>query len=128
MNSGEPASRKIEWGPWIVFAIGGLLFLLGVGRFVHQHRFGLADALYCCLTIIPAGLMLLVLDYVLHHARLVLIIPLAAAGMLIFSSPVFDVALGLVLMGAMAGPAWSEWRNEKRKSTVAGDDENRFSK
>jgi len=114
MSSDQPASRKIAWGAWIVFAIGALLFLLGVGRFVHEHRFGLIDALYCCLAIIPAGLLLLVFDYVLHHARLALIVPLAAAGMLIFTSPVFDVALGLVLMGVVAGTAWREWNNAKR--------------
>lgn len=127
MNSDESISRNIAWGPWIVVAVGGLLFLLGVGRFFIRHRFGFIDALYCCLAVVPAGLLLLVFDYVLHHARLVSVIPLILAGMLTFSSPVWDVALGLALMGAMVGPALSDWKNEKRlqKSTTAHGDENK---
>lgn len=126
MNSDDSISRNIEWGPWIVVAVGGLLFLLGVGRFVLRHHFGFIDALYCCLAVIPAGLLLLVFDYVLHHALLVSIIPLAFAGILVFSFPVFDVALGLALMGAIAGPALSEWKSAKRlrKSMTAHDGKN----
>jgi hypothetical protein len=33
---------------------------------------------------------------------------------LIFSSPVFDVALGLALIAAMAGPALNDWKRENR--------------
>jgi hypothetical protein len=45
---------------------------------------------------------------------------------LVFSSAFFDVALGARLIGAMAGPALSEWKNEKhlRKSAAAHDSEN----
>jgi hypothetical protein len=127
VNSNESISRNIAWGPWIVTAVGALLFLLGVGRFFVRHRFGFIDALYCCLAVVPAGLLLLVFAYVFHHARLVLVIPLAFAGLLVFSSPVWDVALGLVLMGAMAGPALSDWKDEKRlqKSITADGDENK---
>lgn len=126
MNSNESMSRNIAWGPWIVTAVGALLFLLGVGRFFVRHRFAFIDALYCCLAVVPAGLLLLVFAYVFHHARLVLVIPLAFAGLLVFSSPVWDVALGLVLMGAMVGPALSDWKDEKRlqKSTTADGAEN----
>ena len=35
------------------------------------------------------------------------------AGLLVFSSPVFDVALGLAVMGAAAGHALREWKDEK---------------
>lgn len=114
MNSGESISRNIEWGQWIVLAAGGLLFLLGAGRFVMRHRFGFIDALDCGLAVLPAGLLLLVLTYVLHHAKLVLPIPLIVAAMLLFSFPVFDVALGIALMGMIAGPALTEWKNENR--------------
>ena len=111
MNSDESTFRNTTWGPWIVIAVGCLLFLVGVARFVPRHHFGFIDALYCCLVVVPAGLLLLVFDYVLHHAKLASVIPLFLA--LAFSSPVFDVALGLALMGAMAGPALSNWKNEK---------------
>jgi hypothetical protein len=127
VNPGESNHRNIAWGPSIMIALGGGLFLLGAARFVLRHRFGFIDALYCCLAVVPAGLLLLVFDYVLHHARLVSIIPLAAAGVLVYSSPVFDVALGLVLMGAIAVPALSEWKttNRLRKSTAQPDGENK---
>ena len=123
-------SRNIAWGPWIVTAVGALLFLLGVGRFFVRHRFAFIDALYCCLAVVPAGLLLLVFAYVFHHARLVLVIPLAFAGLLVFSSPVWDVALGLAVMGAVVGPALSDWKNEKlpKKSTTAEDGENQARK
>ena len=79
-----------------------------------RHHFGFSDALHCCLAVVPAGFLLLVFDYVIHHARLVSVIPLFLAGMLIFSFPVFDVALGLALIAATAGPALSEWKSPAR--------------
>lgn len=114
-------SRNIAWGPWMLVAVGGLMFLHGAGRFVLVHRFGFIDALYCCLAIVPAGLLLLVFDYVLHHAKLVTVIPLILAATLAYSSPVFEVAIGLALLGAVAGPALEDWKYEKRlrKSTIA---------
>lgn len=125
MNSGESTSRRIEWGPLSVVTVGTLLFLLGAGRFVLRGHFGFIDALYCCLVVVPAGLLLLVLTYVFHHAKLVLVIPFFLAGLLVFSFPVFDVALGLTLMGAIAGPALSEWKDKtcRRKAAGAPDSE-----
>jgi hypothetical protein len=117
----ESTSRKIEWGAWIVVVFGGALFLLGAGRFVLRHSFGFMDALYCCLAVVPAGLLLLVMAYVVQHAKLASVVPLAAAGVLVFSSPIFDVAFGLALMGAIGGPALSDWKSKNRlpKSTTA---------
>jgi hypothetical protein len=114
VNSDRSSSRSIAWGPWILLAVGSLLFLHGAGRFVLRHRFGFMDGLYCCLAIIPAGLLLLVFDYVLHHAKLVSVIPLLAAGVLVYSSPSFEIALGAALLGAVAGPALEDWKYEKR--------------
>jgi len=124
VNSDKSTLRDIPWGAWIVVAVGGALFLLGVGRFVQRHHFGFMDAVYCCLALIPAGLLLLVIAYVVQHAKLAAVVPLALAALLAFSSPVFDVALGLALIGAKAGPALSEWKDEKRlqKPTPASDD------
>lgn len=116
MTSNQAPSRDIPWGAWIIASVGVLLFLLGIGRFVYRHQFGFSDAFYCSLSLVPAGILLLVFDYVLHHAKLVSVIPLVAAGMLVFSSPAFDVGLGLVLVGAMAGPALRDWKDEKRVS------------
>jgi hypothetical protein len=85
---------------------------VGVGRFVFSHHLRLIDALYCCLTVAPAAFLLIVFDYVLHHARLVSVIPLVAAGVLAFSYPVFNVALGLALIGMIVGPALSNRKSE----------------
>jgi hypothetical protein len=100
-NPHNSTSRNIAWGPWIVLASGVLLFVLGAARFILRHHFALIDVIHCALAVIPAGFLLLVSDYVLHHAKLVSVIPLFAAGVLIFSSPVFDVPLGSALMAAV---------------------------
>ena len=114
MKSDSAASWTIAWGPLIVVVIGTLLFLLGAGRFFLRDRLSFIDVLYCGLAIIPAGFALLVFDFVLHHARLASVILLFLGAVLIFSSPVVDVALGLALVGAMVGPAVSEWKQGKR--------------
>jgi len=126
VNSNKSNLRNIEWGAWILVALGGLLFLLGARRFVLRHHFGFMDAVYCCLALVPVALLLLVIAYVVQHARLASVVPLALAVVLAFASPVFDVALGLALIGAIAGPALSEWRDEKRQkeSTSSGGGEN----
>jgi hypothetical protein len=121
MISDESTSRNIAWGPWIIAVLGGALFLLGVGRFVFRHRFGFTDALYCCLTVLPAAFLLLVLAYVIQHAKLVSIIPLFAVGVLVFFSPIFDIALGMTLIGAMAGPALRDWKTKPVSGTADGD-------
>jgi hypothetical protein len=95
-----------------MFAVGTLLFLLGAGRFIVLHTFGLMDALYCCLAVVPAGLLLLVIAYVVQHAVIASVIPISAAGVLAFSFPVFDVALGLALMGVIASSALSDRNTE----------------
>lgn len=127
MSADESNNQKIAWGQLVMVTIGAVLFLAGAWRFGVGHRFGLMDALYCCLAVVPAGLLLLVFDYVLHHAKLVSIIPLFLAGMLAVTSPIFDVALGLAVMGAVGGPALREWKDErrKRKSTLELNDEKR---
>jgi hypothetical protein len=122
----ESKFPKIAWGAGLLFAIGGALFLLGARRLILAHHIDFADALYCCLAILPAGLTLLVFDYVLHHAKLVSIMVLIMAGILAFSFPVFDVALGLTLMGVIGGSIRSDWKDENRprKSPVPRDREN----
>lgn len=124
MHPDKSAAGKIAWGPWIITLFGGVLLVFGAARFILRHRFGFIDVLYCCLAIIPAGLFLLVFSYVLQHAKLASIIPLLAVGLLVFTSPVVDVALGLALVAAVTGPALSEWKNEQRfsKSTMPHDE------
>jgi hypothetical protein len=92
-----------------------------------QASLGFIDALHCCLAVVPAAALLLVLAYVIQHAKLASVIPILATGVLALSTPVFDIALGLALMGAIAGPALREWKDKKslQKSTMAhgGEDD-----
>lgn len=113
MNAADSNSGKIAWGPWLIGISGVVLFLVGSLRFILKHRFGPVDALYCCLAVVPAGLFLLVFSYVLQHAKVASLIPLFLGGIMIFSFPVIDVALGLALLGVVAGPALGEWKNKK---------------
>jgi multidrug transporter EmrE-like cation transporter len=122
VNSSRTASRKIAWGPLIVVAIGGALFLLGAGRFLHQQRFGLVDALFCGLAIAAGWVLLLVFDYVLHHARLVSIMVLVLGVVLVSRSPAFDVGLGVALMGAIIVPALGE-RKQRLVEAATADGE-----
>lgn len=126
MNSNESTFRNITWGPLLIVIVGGLLFLLGAGRFVLRQNFGFIDALYCCLAAIPAGLLLLVISYVVQHAKLVSVIPIFLAVVLSVSYPAFDVALGLALMGAVADTALSDRKCEEalRSSTNAREGKN----
>jgi asparagine N-glycosylation enzyme membrane subunit Stt3 len=125
VSSDASGRRSIAWGPLLIMMVGALLFSLGVGRFVSRHHFTLTDAIYCGLALAPAGLLLLIFSYVFHHARIVAILLVGAAGLLAWSSPIFDVALGLALMAAMGGPMMNEWKDEKRlceaKTVAAGE-------
>ena len=91
---------------------GSLLFLLGAGRLVVAHGLSGREALYCSLLVIPAWLLLMVIAYVVQHAVMVSVIPVAAVVMWGWSSAAFDVALGLALMGIVAESAWSERKCE----------------
>ena len=102
-------SRKIEWAPLAIAAMGVAIALYGARTFYMRGHFGLADLARCAALLIPAGLFLLVTSYVIQHARLVAVIPLLAGAVLVIGNPSFAVALGVVLVGAMAVPALQEW-------------------
>ena len=123
MSANGSTSRPIAWGQCTVVAVGALLLLLGVIRFILADRFGFVDVLRCCLAVIPMALLLLVFDYVLHHAKLAAVVPLVVALTLVVSSPAFDVALGLAVIGAIAGPAFTEWKDERRKLRSSSEPE-----
>ena len=102
--------RRIEWGPVLVAAVGVGLLLLGARGFYLRGQFGFMDALYCGLLLIPAALLLLVTSYVIQHGKFAAIIPLAFVGLSAWTYPSFAVAMGLAVVGAVAGPALTEWK------------------
>lgn len=125
VSSDASGRRSIPWGPLLILTVGALLFLLGVGRFIGRHHFTLTDAMYCVLALAPAGLLLLIFSYVFHHARIVAVLLIGVGGMLAWSSPILDVALGVALMAVIGGPMMNEWKDERRlretKTAAAGE-------
>jgi hypothetical protein len=119
VSSEATTARKIEWGQVLVTGIGVVVLLLGVRGFYLRGHFGLVDALLCGLLLIPAAALLLLTGYVFQHAILVVVMPVFMAGLLVRAYPSFAVALGLALLGAIVGPALSEWKDARhqRKST-----------
>jgi len=114
VSSDESSARNIAWGPSIIVAFGSMLIVLGAVRFVLSHHFGFIDrplllSRSCSGGIVPSCVCLRFstretgIGYSYFYG-----------GILAFSFPVADVALGLALVGAIAVPALSEWRNEKR--------------
>lgn len=71
----------------------------GIARFVHLGHFSLRQGIYCLIAIPVALVLLLLADYTLHHARLVLVMVLAIVVFWCVASPSFCVGLGLALGG-----------------------------
>jgi hypothetical protein len=113
MSSEAKTSRKIELGPVLVAGIGIALLLFGARGFYLRGHFGLVDALYCVLLLIPAAVLLLVTSYVLQHARLVVVMPLFVGVILVRAQPAFAVALGLSLIGVIVDGALREWKDAR---------------
>jgi hypothetical protein len=113
MISDEKASSPIEWKHVAVIGIGVAVLSYGVRGFHLRGHFGLLDALYCLLMLIPAAAYLLVTSYVLQHAALVVVIPLFLAFVLVRGFPAFAVALGLALVGVILDGVLREWKNAR---------------
>ena len=75
------------------------ILLTGVLRFLRLGSFSVAQAGYCLLSTLAATLMLLILDYTVHHAKIAAVMVLAALAVLAVGSPAFCVGLGLGLGG-----------------------------
>ena len=113
MSSEAKTSRKIEWGPLVLAGIGIALLLVGARGFYLRGHFGLVDAGFCVLLLVPAALFLLVTSYVLQHARLVVVMPLFVGAILVRGYPAFAVALGLALIGVIVDGALREWKDAR---------------
>lgn len=60
------------------------------------------QVIYCALAVAGAWLLLLLLEYTLHHARIAFVMVLAILAMFAIQSPAFRVGLGLALAGILA--------------------------
>ena len=105
----------------LLTGLGLGVLLLGAGDFYVRGHFGFVDALHCGLLLIPAAALLLLTSYVFQHATLVAVMPLFVAGMLVRAYPSFAVAIGLVLVGAIVGPALREWRDARNRRTSTAE-------
>jgi hypothetical protein len=88
--------------------VAGLFWLIAAGVFAagaaHFYKTGITavQAAYCALSLAGAWLLLLVLEYTLHHARIVFLMVLVVLAALAIQSPAFRVGLGLALGGILA--------------------------
>ena len=87
-------------------ALGLVTIAAGALRFVRLGHFSLLQAGYCALAIPAALVILLIADYTLHHARIVLVLVLAILVLLAVASPAFCVGLGAALVGIVL----TQWR------------------
>ena len=82
----------------LLFFIGAIFIVLGIHRFwVRPEPFGMLSILACVVAAIAGFFLLLVSDYVLHHAPLVFIPWSAALIYFAIIQPHFAVGLGLAL-------------------------------
>ena len=66
--------RRVERGTLFLALLGGLFFILGVYRFYSRpQHFGLLDLLGCVVGAFGGFFLLIIADYLLHHARFILI-------------------------------------------------------
>lgn len=88
--------------------IAGLLWLIAASAFaagaIPFYKTGITavQAVYCAISTAGAWLLLLVLEYTLHHARIVFVMVLVILAVLAIQSAAFRVGLGLALGGILA--------------------------
>jgi cell division protein FtsW (lipid II flippase) len=75
------------------------IFLSGAVRYYLHGNFTLAQACYCVVAVVAALLVLLILDYTVHHAKIAAVMVLVFIALFLVASPAFCVGLGLGLAG-----------------------------
>ena len=98
-----PQQTGASWPEALLLLLAVAILLTGVLRFLRLGSFSVAQAGYCLLATLAAVLMLLILDYTVHHARLAALMVLAALTVLSVGSPAFCVGLGVALGGMVLG-------------------------
>lgn len=89
----------MEKGPIAILIIALAVLAAGVVRIVHLGHFGITQAVYCAISIPVSLVLLMIADYTLHHARVVLVMVVAMVGLWCVMSPNFCVGMGLALGG-----------------------------
>jgi cell division protein FtsW (lipid II flippase) len=97
MNSRQQSG--VARAPAILLLLGVAIFLAGVARYHRQGNFSLAQAGYCMVATLVSLVVLLVLDYTLHHARIVAVMVLIFVVLFLIANPAFCVGLGAGLAG-----------------------------
>ncbi|HSM87567.1 MAG TPA: hypothetical protein VLT16_15530 [Candidatus Limnocylindrales bacterium] len=91
--------------PVILGLVAALVFAAGVARFRGRGNFNAVQAGYCAVSVAGAGILLLLADYTLHHARIVFLMVLLMIAALAVQSAAFCVGLGIALAGILVTQA-----------------------
>ncbi|MGC2697767.1 MAG: hypothetical protein WA738_18425 [Candidatus Angelobacter sp.] len=102
MKSGQQSGTAKAFA--VLGTLALLIFLLGVWRFIRLGHFTPVDAVYCVLAVPAAMLLILILDYTLHHALVACALVLVVLVTLAFRSPAFCTGLG----AGLAGVLWTQ--------------------
>ena len=87
--------------------LAGLFWLIAAAVFaagaIHFYKTGITavQAVYCAISVAGAWVLLLLLDYTLHHARIVMVMVLVILAVFTIQSPSFRIGLGLALAGIL---------------------------
>jgi cell division protein FtsW (lipid II flippase) len=86
-------------GPALLLLLGVAIFAAGAARYYRHGNFSLVQAGYCLVAVLASMMVLLVFDYMLHHARIVAVMVLIFVALFLVASPAFCVGMGVGLAG-----------------------------
>ena len=99
----SPVNQRQQSGmarvPAILLLLAVAIFIAGAVRYYRHGNFSLADAGYCLVSIPASLVLLLVFDYMAHHAKMVAVMALFVVVLLLVINPAFCVGMGLGLLG-----------------------------
>ena len=85
--------------PVILLLLALAIFAAGAVRYVRHGNFSLAQAGYSLISIPVALVVLLILDYTVHHAKIAAVMVLIFVVLFLVASPAFCAGTGLALAG-----------------------------
>jgi hypothetical protein len=100
MDRPHPRQQSgVAKAPAILLLLAIAIFAAGAVRYYRHGNFSLAQVGYCLVSI-PASLaLLLVFDYMVHHAKMVAVMALFVVVLLLVTNPAFCVGMGVGLAG-----------------------------